>query len=55
MNTLHSLMTQYCQLFGYSSCNNLSLIEKFLLIAVVVVVFMIVAGTVKRIITGVSK
>ena len=55
MNTLNRLMNQYCQLFGYSSCNNLSLIEKFLLSAVAVIVLMVIFGILKRVVTGISK
>ena len=55
MNTLIRLLNQYCQLFGYSSCNNLRLIEKFLLSAVAVIVLLVIFGILKRIVTGVSK
>ena len=55
MNTIHSLVNQYCQLFGYSSCNGLNIYEKFLLIAVVAIVFIIVVGILRRVGTGISN
>ena len=55
MNILIRLLNQYCQLFGYSSCNNLRLMEKFLLSVVAVFVLLVIFGILKKIATGVSK
>ena len=55
MSTIHRLMNQYCQLFGYSSCNGLNIYEKFLLIAVATIVFIIVVGILRRVVAGISN
>lgn len=54
MNTLNDLLNQYCQLFGYSSCSNLSFAEMFFLGAVSVLAILAVATFLKRVITGIS-
>ena len=55
MNTIHRLMNQYCQLFGYSSCDDLNIYEKFLLIAVATIALIIVVGILRRVVTGISN
>ena len=54
MHTLNSLLTQYCQLFGYSSCSNLTALDVFLLATVGMFVLLAVATVLKRIFTGIS-
>lgn len=54
MNSIHRIMNEYCQLFGYSSCDNLNVYEKFLLIAVATIGLLIVVGLLRRIFTGIS-
>ena len=33
MYIINSLLTKYCQLFGYSSCTNLTVVDTFFLAA----------------------
>jgi hypothetical protein len=47
-------MNEYCRLFGYSSCENLNIYEKFLLIAVATIGFIIIVGILRRMVTGIS-
>ena len=54
MHTLYSLLTQYCQLFGYSSCRNLTAVDIFLLFVIAVFVVVVIATVSKRIFTGIS-
>jgi hypothetical protein len=43
MHILYNLLTQYYQLFGYSSCRNLTAVDKFLLFAIEGIAILIVA------------
>ena len=54
MHKAYSLLTQYCQFFGYSSCRNLTAVDKFLLFAIGSIAVLAVAGIPKRILTGIS-
>lgn len=55
MNTLYNLLTQYCQLFGYSSCRNLTALDIFLLSVIALFVVLVVATVLKRVFTGISN
>lgn len=54
MDTINALLTEYCRVFGYSSCSNLSLAEKSFLIAVGALVLLVIASVICRMVTGVS-
>jgi hypothetical protein len=54
MHTLNNLLTQYCQLFGYSSCRNLTALDIFLLTTIGMFVVLALATVLKRIVTGIS-
>ena len=54
MHTLNSLLNQYCQLFGYSSCSDLSSGEMFFVGAVGVLAILALVTFLQRIITGIS-
>ena len=55
MYSIHELLTKYCQLLGYSSCNNLSLFNKVLLFGVAAAAVIIVSAFLRRLLTGISK
>jgi hypothetical protein len=54
MDTLNGLLTEYCRVFGYSSCSDLTMAETAFLIAVGALVIIIVATVFRRVFTGVS-
>ncbi len=54
MDAFYNLLTQYCQLFGYSSCSNLTALDIFLLSIIALFVVLAVATILKRAFTGIS-
>ena len=54
MDTFNGILTEYCRVFGYSSCSDPTMAETAFLIAVGVLVLIVVATVFRRVFTGVS-
>ena len=53
MDIINNLLTDYCQLFGYSSCNNLGVVEILVLLAVAVFVAIVAFRLLRWIFKGI--
>ena len=54
MPRINSLLTKYCQIFGYSSCTNLTLVDTFFLAAVGLLMVLAIASLLKWFYMGIS-
>jgi hypothetical protein len=53
MNIINNLLTEYCQLFGYASCSNLSLVEILVLAAIAIFVIAVIFRLLRWIFKGI--
>lgn len=53
MDIINSLLTRYCQLFGYASCSNLSWVEILVLLAIAIFAIAVIFRFLRWILKGV--